>query len=155
MLKLADTVTDVTGISDFRLHSLPKSASGFGSRPSGNGTSSIGNLLEFWVYVSVSVVRNKASRYNAVAPAATGLRLGPARLIRAEQTEFIWARAARAVLIRSFSVRRALQEQFRPSFPPGPTSSSAQESRSRPGAANFDRLRALSLEGWTRSAVEG
>ena len=108
MLKLADTVTHVTGISDFRLHSLPKSASGFGSRPSGNGTSSIGNLLEFWVYVSVSVVRNKASRYNAVAPAATGLRLGPARLIRAEQTEFIWARAARAVLIRSFSVRRAL-----------------------------------------------
>ena len=105
--------------------------------------------------MSVSVVRNKASRYNAVAPAATGLRLGPARLIRADQTEFIWARAARAVLIRSFSVRRALQEQFRPSFPPGPTSSSAQESRSRPGAANFDRLRALSLEGWTRSAVEG
>ena len=89
--------------------------------------------------MSVSVVRNKASRYNAVAPAATGLRLGPARLIRAEQTEFIWARAARADLIRSFSVRRALQEQFRPSFPPGPTSSSAQESRSRPGAANFDK----------------
>ena len=64
---------------------------------------------------------------NALAPAATWLRLGPARQIRAEQTEFIWTRAARAVIIRSFSVRRALQEQFRPSFSPGPTSKRSKQ----------------------------
>ena len=57
MLKLADTVTSVTAISVFRLHSLPKSMSGFSSRGSGNRASSVENLVEFWVYVSVSVVR--------------------------------------------------------------------------------------------------